>query len=86
MMVDQLLGRFSWYRRHRGGFWTRIPGTGGGYFRKPSARDERPDWEVVISSVYNAYSPQWLERVVDRVRRRLRSASPQRPFGQQRRP
>jgi len=70
MVVDQFLGRFGWYRRHRGGLWTRIPGIGGGYFHRPSARDPRPEWQIVLTNLYHAYGPLWLERVAARLRQR----------------
>jgi len=71
MAVDQIFGRFSWYRRHRGGFWTRIPGSGGGYFRRPSARSDRQEWLEALTALYNAYSPAWLERLASRLKHRV---------------
>jgi len=73
MVVDQVLGRFEWYRRHRGGLWTRIPGPGGGYFHQPSGRDDRSEWEVALTNVRNAYAPAWLNRAVARAREDLAS-------------
>jgi hypothetical protein len=70
MVVDQVLGRFSWYRRHRGGLWTRIPGSGGGYFHQPSTRDGRPEWEIALASIWGRYGPAWLERLATRLRQR----------------
>jgi hypothetical protein len=71
MVVDQVLGRFAWYRRHRGGLWTRIPGAGGGYFHQPSSRDDRSEWKVALTSVRSAYTPAWLERAATRLREDL---------------
>jgi len=71
MVVDQIFGRFSWYRRHRGGFWTRIPGAGGGYFRRSSDRTEGQEWGQAMSALWNAYSPGWLERLTSRLRHRV---------------
>ena len=60
MVADQILGRFGWYRRHRGGFWTRIPGAG--YFHRRSTRDDRPEWKVALDSVRSRYGFAWLGR------------------------
>ena len=73
MIVDDVFGRFSWYRRRRGGLWTRIPGSGGGYFRSPSARSNRQDVAIALSRLYNGYSPPWLERVASGLKRRVGS-------------
>jgi len=71
MVLDQVFGRFSWYRRHRGGFWTRIPGSGGGYFRRSSARTERQEFGLALNALRNAYSPVWLERLTSRLKQRV---------------
>jgi hypothetical protein len=71
MVVDDIFGRFSWYRRHRGGFWTRIPGSGGGYFRRPSARSQTQELGMALSALYNNYRPAWLDRVASRLKQRV---------------
>jgi hypothetical protein len=73
MVVDQVLGRFAWYRRHRGGLWSRIPGCGGGYFHQPSTRDTRSAWEVALASVRDTYTPAWLEGAASKLRGDLSS-------------
>jgi hypothetical protein len=71
MVVDQILGRFSWYRRHRGGFWTRIPGSGGGYFRRSSDRSVGQEWSLALTALWNDYRPAWLERLARRRNQRV---------------
>jgi hypothetical protein len=71
MVVDQILGRFGWYRRHRGGLWTHIPGAGGGYFHQPSARDERPEWAISLANISSSCSRVWHGRLATRLRDRL---------------
>jgi hypothetical protein len=73
MVVDHVFGRFSWYRRHRGGLWTRIPGSGGGYFRRPSARSDRQELGMALTGLYNSYGRVWLERLASRRKQRIGS-------------
>lgn len=67
MIFDQLFGRFAWYRRQRGGLWSRIPGPGGGYFHHPSTRDARGDWAILVTSLRQRYAPVWLDRALTRL-------------------
>ena len=71
MVVDEIFGRFSWYRRHRGGFWTHIPGSGGGYFRRPSARSQTEELRMALSALYSSYRPAWLDRLASRLKQRV---------------
>jgi hypothetical protein len=73
MILDQLFGRFAWYRRHRGGLWSRIPGPGGGYFHHPSTRDHRGDWAILATSLRERYAPAWLDRALTRTGGRIAS-------------
>jgi hypothetical protein len=70
-VIDEIFGRFSWYRRHRGGFWTRIPGSGGGYFRRPSARSQTEELRMTLTALYNNYRPAWLDRLASRLKQRV---------------
>ena len=82
MILDQLFGRFAWYRRHRGGLWSRIPGLGGGYFHHPSTRDARGEWAILAASLREHYCPAWLERASARLAARLPSLRSRLPASQ----